>query len=52
MYNTKDLIEKYNTLALEILKNTKIENSHKWDMLKELKSLGDKISNIMEHKGE
>ena len=50
--NIKELIEKYNTLALEIFENTKIENSHKWDMLKELKNLGDEISGIMECKGE
>ena len=52
MEDTRILIEKYNTLALKIFKNTKIENSTKWDMLQELRNLGDEISNIMESKGE
>lgn len=50
--DTRDLIEQYNSLALEMLKDTKIENSTKWDMLQELRNLGDEISEIMECKGE
>lgn len=50
--DTKDLIEQYNTLALEMLKDTKKESTEKWDKLHRLKRLGKKIDRIMELEGE